>query len=143
MRFIIVSLVLALQFFMICGPAAAASFDSKTIKISVDESLWEKYHIVNPTTASNDVEKIYKIKKIEVRLVAGEREFGSFTFTPQNNKPQKTSLLYGVAATLTIRIRATASEDVLWTSSYPFKNVGDDIVIKSMPAEILLHYPGI
>ena len=143
MRFIVVLLLVVCQAFLMSGPVSAASFDSKTVKISVDESLWEKYHIVNPTTASNDVEKIYKIKKIEVRLVAGEREFGSFTFTPQNNKPQKTSLLYGVAATLTIRIRATASEDVLWTSSYPFKNVGDDIVIKSMPAEILLHYPGI
>ena len=143
MRFIIVSLLVVFQFFVICGPAAAASFDSKTVKISVDESLWEKYHIVNPTTASGEVEKIYKIKKIEVRLVAGEREFGSFTFTPQNNKPQKTSLLYGVATTLTIRLRATAGDDVLWTSSYPYKKVGDDIVIKSMPAEILLHYPGI
>lgn len=143
MRFIIVSIVLVLQFFMICGPAAAASFDSKTVKISVDESLWTKYHIVNPTTASGEVEKIYKIKKIEVRLVAGEREFGSFTFTQQNSKLQKISLLYGVAGTLTIRLRASAGDDVLWTSSYPYKNVGDDIVIKSMPAEILLHYPGI
>ena len=136
-------LLVVLQFFLVYAPTSAASFDSKTVKISVDESLWGKYHMVNSANASGDVEKIYKIKKIEVRLVAGDREFGSYTFTPQDNKPQKFSLLYGVASTLTIRIKATATEDAIWISSYPYKYVGDDIVIKSLPADITVNYPGI
>ena len=140
--FFIVALVL-LQIGSVALPVGAASFDSRTIKISVDDTLWDKYHMLNPATASGDVEKIYKIKSIEVRLVAGEREFGSYTFTPQDKSPRKLSLLYGVASTLTIRVKAMATEDAIWISSYPYKDTGDDIVIRAVPADVTVNYPGI
>lgn len=143
MRLVIVALLVLLQIGSVTAPVGAASFDSKTIKISVDETLWEKYHMLNPATASGDVEKIYKIKSIEVRLVAGDREFGSYTFTPQDKQPRKFSLLYGVASTLTIRLKAMATEDAIWISSYPYKYTGDEIVIRAVPADITVNYPGI
>jgi len=65
MRAAVILTLVVLQLFAVMAPAGAASFDSKTIKISVDETLWEKYHMLNPATASGDVEKIYKIKSIE------------------------------------------------------------------------------
>ena len=143
MRAAVILTLVVLLLFAVLAPAGAASFDSKTIKISVDETLWEKYHMLNPATASGDVEKIYKIKSIEVRLVAGDREFGSYTFTPQDKQPRKFSLLYGVAATLTIRLKAMATEDAIWISSYPYKTTGDEIVIRAVPADVTVNYPGI
>ena len=143
MRPISVLLVIVLQLFLSCPSTSAASFDPTTVKISVDEPLWESYHIANPNSVSGDVEKIYKIKKIEVRLLAGDREFGFYTFTPEDKKTQKVSLLHGVASTLTIRIKAYAAENVIWVSSYPFKYVGDDVVIKALPTSVTINYPGI
>ena len=143
MRVGFIVLLVLLQIGSLVAPVGAASFDSKTIKISVDETLWDKYHMLNPATASADVEKIYKIKSIEVRLVAGDREFGSCTFTPQDKQPRKFSLLYGVAATLTIRLKAMATEDAIWISSYPYKTTGDEIVIRAVPADVTVNYPGI
>jgi len=143
MRPLLILLLIVLQLGFNCLPTLAASFDPTTVKISVDESLWENYHIVNPNSVSGDVEKIYKIKKIEVRLLSGDREFGFYTFTPEDKKPQKVSLLHGVASTLTIRLKAFAAENVIWVSSYPFKYVGGDVVIKSIPTAITVNYPGI
>ena len=62
MRVAGILLLVVFQMLAACLPTAAATFDSKTIKISVDDSLWEKYHMVNPATANGDVEKIYKIR---------------------------------------------------------------------------------
>ena len=143
MRAAVILTLVVLQLFAVMAPAGAASFDSKTIKISVDETLWEKYHMLNPATASGDVEKIYKIKSIEVRLVAGDREFGSYTFTPQDKQPRKISVLYGVASTLMIRLKAMATEEAIWISSYPYKTTGDEIVIRAVPADVTVNYPGI
>ena len=126
-----------------CLPVSAASFGSNTITVSVEDAFWQKYHIANPNAVGADVEKVYKIKKVEVRLMAGEREFGSHTFTSEDSAPHKFSLLHGVSPALTIRIKASAVENVIWISSYPYKYSGDDIVIKAIPTSVTLNYPGI
>ena len=143
MRAITIFTVLLLQLGLFFVPVSAASFDPTTVKISVDDSLWSQYHAVNPSAMGGDVEKIYKIKKIEVRLVSGEREFGFYTFSSEDRRSQKVSLLHGVSSTITIRLKASAEENVIWVSSYPLKHVGDDIVIKSQPTSVTINYPGI
>ena len=144
MRFTVLGILLAILMVVGAVPANASSFGSTTVTISIEEGFWDRYHMVNPAKAGGDVEKIYKIKKVEVRLMAGEREFGSHTFTQESSNPRKFSLLHGVASALTVRIKSSAAEDnVLWISSHPFRYAGKDIVIKAVPASITVNYPGI
>jgi len=143
MRSFVLLLLVIAQMCLFSSPVAAATFAPTTVKLSVEEAFWEQYHIVNPNSVSGDMEKIYKVKKIEVRLVAGDREFGSHTFTREDSKPQKFELLHGVSSTLTVRIKASADENVIWISAYPFKFASDDIVIKAIPTSITVNYPGI
>ena len=143
MRSLLVALLVVLQMMVSGSQVALAAFASTTVKVSVDEAFWDQYHLVNPSSVSGDVEKIYKIKKVEVRLMAGDREFGAHTFTREDNKPQKFELLHGVSATLMVRIKSSAADNVIWMSSYPFKDTGDDIVIKAIPASVTLNYPGL
>lgn len=143
MRSLLVVLLAVLQIMASGSQIAYAAFGSTTVKISVDDAFWDQYHLVNPGSVSGDVEKIYKIKKVEVRLVAGDREFGSYTFTRESNKSQKVELLHGVAAALTVRIKSTAADNVIWLSSYPLKQTGDEIMVKAIPASVNLNYPGL
>lgn len=143
MRFNRVFILLVLQIVLLCFPVSAASFGPNTITISVEDSFWQQYHLANPNAVGADVEKIYKVKKVEVKLLAGDREFGSHTFTPEESSPRKFSLLHGVSSALTIRIKASAAENVIWISSHPYKYAGNDITIKATPTAITLNYPGI
>ena len=143
MRLIRVCMLLVFFVGLSCLPVSAASFGSNTITVSIEDSFWQKYHFANPNAIGADVEKVYKVKKVEVKLLAGEREFGSHTFTPEDSAPHKFSLLHGVSPALTIRIKATAVENVIWISSHPYKYAGDDIVIKAIPTSVNLNYPGI
>jgi len=136
-------LMVLLLMTLLCLPVSAASFGPNTITVSIEDSFWQKYHLANPNSVSGDVEKIYKVKKVEIRLLAGEKEFGSHTFTPEDSMPRKFSLLHGIASALSIRIKASAAEDVIWISTYPYKYAGNDIVIKATPTAITLNYPGI
>ena len=143
MRLAITALLISLQLLFTSTPVLAA-YGPTTITVSVEEGFWDKYHIVNPASAGGDVEKIYKIKKVEFRLVAGEREFGSHTFTQEAGSPRKFNLLHGVAGALTVRIKASAAEEnVIWVSSHPYKYAGNDILIKAVPSGITVNYPGI
>lgn len=143
MRSTRILLMVLLLMTLLCLPVSAASFGPNTITISIEEGFWQKYHLANPNSVSGDVEKIYKVKKVEVRLMAGEKEFGSHTFTAEDSAPRKFSLLHGVASALSVRIKASAVEDVIWISTHPYKYAGSDIVIKATPTAITLNYPGI
>ena len=143
MRSTRILLLCSMLLLLLCLPVSAASFGPNTITISIEDGFWQKYHLANPASVSGDVEKIYKVKKVEVRLLAGEREFGSHTFTPEDSAPRKFSLLHGVASALSIRIKSSAVEDVIWISTHPYKYTGTDIVIKAAPTGITLNYPGI
>jgi hypothetical protein len=144
MRLIRIILLIALQIVLVLAPVAASSFGPTNITITIEDDFWDKYHLVNPSSTSGDVEKIYKVKKVEVLLVAGDQEFGSHTFTPEVSKSRKFNLLHGVSSALTVRIKASAAEkDVLWISSYPYKLIGNNIMIKAMPSLITVNYPGI
>ena len=143
MRSTRIVLLCSMLLLLLCLPVSAASFGPNTITISIEDGFWQKYHLANPASVSGDVEKIYKVKKVEVRLLAGEREFGSHTFTPEDSAPRKFSLLHGVASALSIRIKSSAVEDVIWISTHPYKYTGNDIVIKAAPTGITLNYPGI
>ena len=136
-------LLLSCLLLLLCLPVSAASFAPNTITISIEEGFWQKYHLANPSSVSGDVEKIYKVKKVEVRLLAGEREFGSHTFTPEDSAPRKFSMLHGAAAALSIRIKSSAVDGVIWISTHPYKYAGNDIGIKAAPTGITLNYPGI
>lgn len=143
MRRVIVCLLVGLQVLLTGSPALAASFAPTTIKVSVDPAFWDQYHAQKPNAVNGDVEKIYKIKKVEVRLLAGDREFGFHSFTPEDKGTREFSLLYGVSSSLTIRIKSFAAEDVIWISSHPYKYTGDNIQIKAVPTSITINYPGI
>ena len=143
MRSTRILLLVSMLMLLLCLPVSAASFGPTTITVSIEEGFWQKYHLANPASVSGDVEKIYKVKKVEVRLLAGEREFGSHTFAPEDSAPHKFSLLHGVVSALSIRIKSSTVDDVIWISTHPYKNTGDDIVIKATPTAITLNYPGI
>ncbi len=143
MRTVFLISAIVLHLFFACSPISAASFDPTPVTISVDDPIWANYHLADPNAVGKDVEKIYKIKRVEIHLRSGDKEFGSFTFTPEDRKPQKISLLRGVSSTLMIRFKASSVENVIWVGSYPFKYVGDDVVIKSLPTAFTLGYPGI
>lgn len=143
MRIFAVLLAVLMQVSLWGAPVLAAAYDPTVIRISMEEGFWDKYHMINSATTGADVEKVYKVKKVEVRLLAGDKEFGNHTFTPEDSKPQKFELLHGAATALTIRIRATGAENSLWICAYPYKYAGDDIVIKALPTTITIHYPGL
>ena len=142
MRAMIFSVLLALQVFLLPLPALAAPFDPVVIRVSVDDALWRQYHVGNPTTVNGDVVKIYKLKKVEITLQAGDKVFGSHTFSPEDMKPVKFSLLPGLSS-LKISLKAFAAEDVTWSSTYDYKTVGDTIEIKALASPFSIYYPGI
>ena len=138
----IIGVLMVLQLFFFSAPVAAAPFDPVEVKVSVNESLWRQYQVGNPTTVTGDVVKIYKVKKMEITLQAGDKVFGTHTFTPEETKPAKFSLLPGLSS-MKIRLKAYAAEDVTWSSTYELKEVGDTIEITALASPFSLYYPGI
>ena len=141
-RCVVIGLLLVLQLFLHSLPAGASAFDPVTVKVSVDDSLWRQYHVANPTVIFGEVVKIYKVKKIEITLQAGDKVFGTHTFMPEDAKPAKFSLLAGLSS-LKIKLKAFAAEDVSWVSTYDLKEVGDTIEIKALPSQFAIYSPGI
>lgn len=120
----------------------AAPFDPVEVKIYIHDSLWQQYHVGNPTTIYGDVVKVYKVKKLEVSLQAGDKIFGVHTFTPEKSSPAKFSLLPGLSS-MKVKLKAFAAEDITWSSSYELKEVGDNIEIRALASPFAIYYPGI
>ena len=142
MRVRTILLLIVLQVFLLQVPAMAAPFDPVNVKIYVNDSLWQQYQVGNPTTVYGDVVKVYKVKKLEVALQAGDKIFGSHTFTPEKSSPAKFSLLPGLSS-MKIKLTAFAADDVSWSSTYDLKEVGDTIEIKACTSPFAIYYPGI
>jgi hypothetical protein len=122
------------------GPAAAAPFDPSVLRVEVDDSLWQSYHL-GPEPASGDTVTLHRIKKAEVAVLAGGREFAVHTFTPQETKPHKFSIPHGVT-NLKLRLRTWTADDLVWTKVAELKEAGDNIVIKAVPAGLTGGTPG-
>lgn len=142
MRKGIVFLLVLLQVVFTVGSALAAPFDPVVVKIYVNDSLWQQYHVGNPTTVHGDVVKVYKVKKLDVTLQAGDKVFGEHTFSPEKSNPVKFSLLPGLSS-MKVKLKAYTADDLSWSSSYDLKEVGDSIEIKAVSSPFAIFYPGI
>ncbi len=122
------------------GPAAAAPFDPATLRVSVDDSLWRSYHL-GPEPASGDTVTLHRVKKVEVTILAGSREFAVHAFTPQEAKPHKFVIPHGVT-NLKLRLQTWTADDLVWTQVSDLKEAGGNIVIKAVPAGLTVYTPG-
>ncbi len=122
---------------------AAAPFDPSVIKISVDKSFWQNYHLPHSETANEDILTVYRIKKAEVTLLAGEREFYTHTFTLKESKEQSFAIPHGLT-NLKLRLRAYSADDTVWTTFLDYKEVSSNrVVLYSSPGPLVLCFPGI
>lgn len=121
-------------------PAAAAPFDPTVVKVWVDDSLWQYYHI-GPQAVSGDIIRLYRIKKAEVAILVNNREFDVHTFTPQDSKMYKFTLPHGLS-NLRFRLKTWTADDQVWTNVVELRDVGDSITIKAVPSEPTVYSPG-
>jgi hypothetical protein len=121
-------------------PAAAAPYDPAVVKVWVDDSLWQYYHI-GPQAVSGDVIRLYRIKKAEVALLTGNQEYAVHTFTPQESKMHKFTVPHGIP-NLRVRLKTWTADDQVWTNVVELRDVGDNITIKAVPAEPSVYSPG-
>jgi len=122
-------------------PAAAAPYDPTVVKVWVDDSLWQYYHI-GPQAVSGDVIRLYRIKKAEVAILVNNREFAVHTFTPQDSKMHKFSIPHGLT-NLRVRLKTwTAADDQVSTILAQLRDVGNNITIKAVPSDPTVYSPG-
>ncbi len=134
-------LLTALLLTAAAGPAAAAPFDPAVLQIAVDDSLWTSYHL-GPEPANGDTVTLHRVKKAEVTVLTGSREFAVHTFTPQEAKPHRFTLPHGLT-NLKLRLRTWTADDLVWTQTIDLKEAGDNIVIKAVPAVLTVYKPGL
>jgi len=122
-------------------PAAAAPFDPAVLKVAVDDSLWQNYHI-GPEPPSGDTITLYRVKKAEVTiLTTGSREFATHVFTPKDAKPYRFTIPHGVP-NIKIRLQTWTADDIVWTTVADLKEVGDNLVVKAVPSSQAVYSPG-
>jgi hypothetical protein len=136
-RIILLGLLLAVAMPL----AVAAPFDPSVLKVSVDDSLWQRLHIGPEEPLNSDTLKLYRIKKAEVAVFTGDREFAVHTFTPQDAKPYKFLIPHGVPH-LKIRLKTWTTDDLVWTRFADQKELGNDIVVRAVPAATAVYSPG-
>jgi hypothetical protein len=125
----------------VSATAAAAPFDPVIVKVSVDESLWQSYHI-GPDLPSGDTITLHRVKKAEVAiLTTGNREFAAHVFTPQDAKPHRFTIPHGVP-NVKVRLKTWTADDTVWTTTVDLKDVGDRLVIKAVRADQVVYTPG-
>ena len=122
------------------GPLAAAPFEPTVLKVSVDETLWSNYHL--EPDASGDSVRALKIKRVEVAILTGVREFAVHAFSPKDAKPYTFTIPHGVP-NLKLRLKAWAADDTVWTSVTDLKEAGDSVTVRSLPGPLNVHTPGI
>jgi hypothetical protein len=122
------------------GPAAAAPFEPSTIKVTVADSLWANYHL--EPEASGETVRALKIKRVEVAVLTGTREFAVHSFTPKDPKSHAFTIPHGVP-NLKIRLQAWAADDTHWLSITDLKDAGDNVVVRSLPGPLSVYTPGI
>lgn len=121
--------------------AAAAPFDPSAVKVSVDDSLWNSYHI-GPEPQSGDTITLHRITKAEVTiLTTGNREFATHVFTPKDNKPHRFTIPHGIT-NVKVRLKTWTADDVVWTTLADLKEVGDNLVVRAVRADQVVYTPG-
>jgi hypothetical protein len=123
------------------APAGAAPFDPSVLKATVDDSLWLKYHAA-PEPPDGDLVKLYRVKKAEVAILSGSREFAAHTFTAKDNKPHTFSIPHGVP-NLKVRLRTWTADDQEWTTLYDYKEIGGSLTVRAVPNPLAVYTPGI
>lgn len=125
----------------VAATAAAAPFDPAVVKVSVDDSLWQSYHI-GPEPPSGDTITLHRIKKAEVAiLTTGNREFAVHVFTPQEAKPHNFTIPHGVP-NVKVRLKTWTTDDTVWTTTVDLKDAGDRLVIKAVRSDQAVYTPG-
>ncbi|MDT8902093.1 hypothetical protein [Anaeroselena agilis] len=123
------------------APAAASPFDPSVVKVSVDDSLWNSYHIA-PEPQSGDTITLHRIIKAEVTiLTTGNREFATHVFTPKDDKPHRFTIPHGVT-NLKVRLKTWTADDVVWTTLVDLKDIGDNLVVKAVRSYQAVYTPG-
>lgn len=121
-------------------PAAAAPYDPSVVKVWVEDSLWQYYHI-GPQPVSGDIIRLYRVKKAEVTILTNNRDFDTHTFTPQDSKMHKFSIPHGLP-NLRVRLRTWTADDQVWTNVVELRDVGDNITVKAVPSDPTVYSPG-
>ncbi|HWQ62102.1 MAG TPA: hypothetical protein VN521_07305, partial [Negativicutes bacterium] len=121
-------------------PAMAAPYDPAVVKVWVDDSLWQYYHI-GPQQLGGDIIRLYRVKKAEVAILTNNREFDVHTFTPQDSKMYKFAIPHGIP-NLRVRLKTWTADDQVWTNVVELRDVGDNITVKAVPAEPSVYSPG-
>lgn len=141
MRFsVLVAVALAVLVWAVAAPAMAAPFEASVIKVSVADSLWTNYHL--EPEATGDTVRALKIKRVEVAILTGVREFSTHLFTAKDAKSYSYTIPHGVP-NLKIRVQAWAADDTVWTSITDLKDAGTNIVVRSLPGPLAVFTPGI
>lgn len=133
-------LILALLLATLPVPAVAAPFDPTVLRVTVEESLWLAYHAA-PEPPEGDIVKLYRVKKAEVAILSGSREFAVHTFTPQDGKPHTFTIPHGVP-NLKIRLRTWTADDLVWTVTTDYKNAAS-VVVRAVPHPLAVATPGL
>lgn len=133
-------LVLVLAGLVLAGTASAAPFEPTVLKVSVDEAFWTNYHL--EPDASGDSVRALRIKRAEVAILTGTREFAVHVFSPRDAKPYVFTIPHGVP-NLKLRLKAWAADDTAWVSVTDLKEAGDSVTIRSLPASLTVYTPGI
>lgn len=137
---VLMAVALAVLVWAVAGPAFAAPFEPSVIKVTVAESLWTNYHL--EPEATGDTVRALKIKRVEVAILTGTREFAVHTFSPKDSKNYAFTIPHGVP-NLKIRLQAWAADDTQWTSITDLKEAGDNVVVRSLPGPLAVYTPGI
>lgn len=141
MRFsVLVAIALAVLVWAAAAPAMAAPFEPSVIKVSVADSLWTNYHL--EPEANGDTVRALKIKRVEVAILTGVREFSTHQFTAKDAKSYSYTIPHGVP-NLKIQVQAWAADDTAWTSITDLKDAGTNIVVRSLPGPLAVFTPGI
>ncbi|HMM22980.1 MAG TPA: hypothetical protein PKA10_19905 [Selenomonadales bacterium] len=144
-RALVTAALTGLLLLILSQPAivSAAPFAPTVLKVTVDKSFWQNYHLPSSGAGNEDIATVYRIKKAEVTLLAGDREFYSHTFTPQESKDQSFTIPHGLT-NLKLRLKAYSADDTMWTALLDFKEVsGNRVVLYSAPGPFTLCSPGI
>lgn len=137
---VLLAVALAVLVWAAAGPAVAAPFEPSVIKVTVAESLWTNYHL--EPEASGDSVRALKIKRVEVAILTGTKEFAVHAFSPKDPKSYSFTIPHGVP-NLKVRVKAWAADDTQWTSITDLKEAGDDVVVRSLPGPLAVFTPGI
>lgn len=109
--------IMALSFVLVFSgpaPASAAPYDPSELKVSVDPTFWQNYHLPAAGISTEDIVTIYRIKKADVTLYVGDKAWQTYTFTPQESKERTFVVPHGLT-NLRLKLKAYTADETTWT----------------------------